>query len=253
MATQATEAHATLRFQNSLRPNGKVFVVDRVVAEQAGIIQTLVGDFDKSELGKSVIPLLIDVSDDCLAKVFKWMEHHKGDNQANAASKKTAAADKEVGDNKPDTVVDEPAKLTAWDKAMFDAVDSQMLYQILITANYLGIKPLVEMGCQVVADMIRGKTTQEIREILGLEDDLTPEQREAVRKDGSSKNLFSDLSRLNSAVNSNDFCLNRIKPLLNAALTDHLDDALIWERVYDAVTKSTPPPQPIASSLQQTP
>ncbi|KAL2015158.1 hypothetical protein VTK56DRAFT_6190 [Thermocarpiscus australiensis] len=182
MATQATEAHATLRFQNSLRPNGKVFVVERVAAEQAGVIQTLVGDFDESELGKSVIPLLIDVSDDCLAKVFKWMEHHKGDDQNNAASKKTEAADQEVGDNKPDTM-DEPAKLTAWDKAMFDAVDSQMLYEILITANYLDIKPLVEMGCQVVADMIRGKTTQEIREILGLEDDLTPEQREAVRKE----------------------------------------------------------------------
>ncbi|KAJ4307335.1 hypothetical protein N0V88_000718 [Collariella sp. IMI 366227] len=70
---------------------------------------------------------------------------------------------------------------------------------------------------------------------------------------GSGKNLFSDLSRLNSAVNSNDFDLGRIKPLLNAALADHLDNALLWERVYDAVTESTPPPRPIASSLQQTP
>ncbi|KAK3897955.1 dual serine/threonine and tyrosine protein kinase, partial [Staphylotrichum tortipilum] len=65
--------------------------------------------------------------------------------------------------------------------------------------------------------------------------------------------LRSDLSKLNSAVNSDDFDLDRIKPLLTAALADHLDDVLIWERVYDAVTKSTPPPRPIASSLQQTP
>ncbi|KAB5513466.1 hypothetical protein GE09DRAFT_1013846 [Coniochaeta sp. 2T2.1] len=67
------------------------------------------------------------------------------------------------------------------------------------------------------------------------------------------KNLFSDLSRLNSAVNSDDFDLDRIKPLLRAALADHRDDALIWNRVYDAVTESTPPPRPIASSIQQTP
>ncbi|EJT69172.1 hypothetical protein GGTG_13281 [Gaeumannomyces tritici R3-111a-1] len=74
-----------------------------------------------------------------------------------------------------------------------------------------------------------------------------------LHSSGSSKNLFSDLSRLNSAVNSDDFDLDRIKPLLNAVLADHLRDALIWDRVYDAVTESTPPPRPIASSLQQTP
>jgi hypothetical protein len=50
-----------------------------------------------------------------------------------------------------------------------------------------------------------------------------------------------------------DFDLDRIKPLLSAALADHLDDVLIWDRVYDTITESTPPPRPIASSLQQTP
>ncbi|KAL2192746.1 hypothetical protein P885DRAFT_64684 [Corynascus similis CBS 632.67] len=70
---------------------------------------------------------------------------------------------------------------------------------------------------------------------------------------GSSKNLFSDLSRLNSAVNSDDFDLDRIKPLLNASLADHLDDTLIWDRVYDAVADSTPPPRSIVSSVKQTP
>ncbi|KAH8743581.1 hypothetical protein F5883DRAFT_40734 [Diaporthe sp. PMI_573] len=74
-----------------------------------------------------------------------------------------------------------------------------------------------------------------------------------LRSSGSSKNLFSDLSRLNSAVNSDDLDLDRIKPLLKAALADDSDDAFIWDRVHDAVTESTPPPRPIASSLQQTP
>ncbi|KAH7025306.1 uncharacterized protein B0I36DRAFT_417596 [Microdochium trichocladiopsis] len=74
-----------------------------------------------------------------------------------------------------------------------------------------------------------------------------------LRSSGSGKNLLSDLSRLNSAVNSDDFDLNRIKPLLNAALTDDPDDAVIWNEVYHAVTESTPPPRPTASSLHQTP
>ncbi|KAK0712345.1 hypothetical protein B0T26DRAFT_741530 [Lasiosphaeria miniovina] len=73
-----------------------------------------------------------------------------------------------------------------------------------------------------------------------------------LRSSGSGKNLFSDLSRLNSAVNSDDFDLDSVKPLLRSAITDD-NDALIWKEVYNAVTEPTPPPQPIASSLQQTP
>ncbi|RYO78285.1 hypothetical protein DL766_009514 [Monosporascus sp. MC13-8B] len=67
------------------------------------------------------------------------------------------------------------------------------------------------------------------------------------------QDLFSDLSRLNSAVNSDDFDFGRTKPLLNAALLDHPDDAFIWDQVYKAVAETIPPPRPIASSLQQTP
>ncbi|KAB5549392.1 hypothetical protein GE09DRAFT_172646 [Coniochaeta sp. 2T2.1] len=55
------------------------------------------------------------------------------------------------------------------------------------------------------------------------------------------------------SCHSDDFDLDSIKPLLNAALADDPNDALIWDRVYHAVTECTPPPRPIASSLQQTP
>ncbi|RSL45552.1 hypothetical protein CEP51_016063, partial [Fusarium floridanum] len=74
-----------------------------------------------------------------------------------------------------------------------------------------------------------------------------------LRASGSGKNLLSDLSRLNAAVNLDDFDLDRVKPLLRLSLTDKPADTLIWDQVYDAVTESTPPPRPIASSLQQTP
>ncbi|KAH7016034.1 uncharacterized protein B0I36DRAFT_41579 [Microdochium trichocladiopsis] len=74
-----------------------------------------------------------------------------------------------------------------------------------------------------------------------------------LRSSGSGKNLLSDLSRLSSAVNSDDFDRNSIKPLLSAALANNPDDAVIWDKVYQAVTESTPPPRTIASSLQQTP
>ncbi|KAK5660714.1 hypothetical protein OQA88_12079 [Cercophora sp. LCS_1] len=74
-----------------------------------------------------------------------------------------------------------------------------------------------------------------------------------LRSSGRGKNLLGDLLRLNSALNSDDyFDLDRIKPLLKSAIAND-NDALIWKEVYNAVTESTPPPRPIASSFQQTP
>ncbi|KAK4137726.1 hypothetical protein BT67DRAFT_119307 [Trichocladium antarcticum] len=64
--------------------------------------------------------------------------------------------------------------------------------------------------------------------------------------------LQNSLLRLISTAASDDFDLDRIKPVLKAALANVLNDALVWDRVYDAVTESTPR-RPIASSLQQTP
>ncbi|KAI8710516.1 Non-specific serine/threonine protein kinase [Fusarium sp. LHS14.1] len=64
--------------------------------------------------------------------------------------------------------------------------------------------------------------------------------------------LRGDLLRLISAAASDDFDFDRVKPLLKSALASE-PDTLIWDQVYVAVTESTPPPRPIASSLQQTP
>ncbi|KAJ5215349.1 uncharacterized protein N7498_001756 [Penicillium cinerascens] len=63
----------------------------------------------------------------------------------------------------------------------------------------------------------------------------------------------SDLLRLISAVASNDFDLERIKPLLKISLLDAATDEQIWNLVDVAAEETTPPPRPIASSLQQTP
>ncbi|KAK7211992.1 hypothetical protein V2G26_001810 [Clonostachys chloroleuca] len=63
-----------------------------------------------------------------------------------------------------------------------------------------------------------------------------------LRSASGGKNLFSDLSRLGSSVNSDDVDLDRIKPLLNAVLAVDPDDMLIWDQVYRAINEPTPPP-----------
>jgi len=74
-----------------------------------------------------------------------------------------------------------------------------------------------------------------------------------LRSKAGHGTLRNDLLKLNSAVSSDGFDLDRVKPLLKAAIADDPDDTAIWGQVYHAVTESTPPHRSIASSLQQTP
>ena len=60
-----------------------------------------------------------------------------------------------------------------------------------------------------------------------------------LRSSTGNKNLFGDLSRLNSAVNSDDFNIKQVTPLLKAAISNESDD-IIWDEAYAAVTQSTP-------------
>ncbi|OJD23732.1 hypothetical protein ACJ73_04918 [Blastomyces percursus] len=63
--------------------------------------------------------------------------------------------------------------------------------------------------------------------------------------------LFGDIVWLLSAVNSGQFDINSLHPLLKA-IRDGEPDEIIWDKVYEAVTESTPPPKP-ALPFHQTP
>lgn len=56
-------------------------------------------------------------------------------------------------------------------------------------ANYLEIKTLLDMGCKVVANKIKGKIAQEIRETFGIVNDLTHYPR---RRGTDSKKDYID-------------------------------------------------------------
>ncbi|GKF57983.1 SKP1-like protein 1A isoform X1, partial [Tanacetum coccineum] len=51
-------------------------------------------------------------------------------------------------------------------------------------ANYLNIKILLDLTCQtVVADMIKGKTPEEIHKTFNIKNDFTPEEEEEIRRE----------------------------------------------------------------------
>ena len=52
-------------------------------------------------------------------------------------------------------------------------------------ANYLNIKTLLDLTCKTVADMIKGKTPEEIRAHFNIQNDFTPEEEEEVRRENA--------------------------------------------------------------------
>ena len=52
-----------------------------------------------------------------------------------------------------------------------------------LVANYLDIKGLLDVTCKTVANMIKGKTPEDIRKIFNIKNDFTPSEEEQVRKE----------------------------------------------------------------------
>ena len=58
-----------------------------------------------------------------------------------------------------------------------------VLMKLITAANYLDIKPLLELGCTKVACMIKGKSPEVIRETFGMVQDVTDDELKMVRED----------------------------------------------------------------------
>ena len=69
-----------------------------------------------------------------------------------------------------------------WDSE-FCKVDQGTLFELILAANYLDIKALLDLTCKTVANMIKGKTPEEIRKTFNIKNDFSPEEEEQVRKE----------------------------------------------------------------------
>jgi len=56
-------------------------------------------------------------------------------------------------------------------------------FQLILAANYLDIKPLLNLLCKWVALQLAGKTPEQIRAYFGVFREFTPEEVETVKKE----------------------------------------------------------------------
>ncbi|KAF7129298.1 hypothetical protein RHSIM_Rhsim10G0207900 [Rhododendron simsii] len=137
--------------------DGEAFEVEEVVALESQTIKHMIED----DCADSVIPLP-NVTSKILAKVIEYCKKH-------VETPKTE--DRSAED-----------ELKTWD-AEFVKVEQPVLFDLILAANYLNIKSLLDLTCQTVADMIKGKTPEEIRKTFNIKNDFTPDEEEEVRRE----------------------------------------------------------------------
>ncbi len=69
-----------------------------------------------------------------------------------------------------------------WD-AKFVDIEQEMLFELILAANYLDIKSLLDLTCAKVASMIKNKSPEDIRRTFNIKNDFTPEEEAQVREE----------------------------------------------------------------------
>lgn len=145
--------------------DNEIFEVDIEIAKASGTIKTMLDDLGMSE-EEEIVPLNL-VSATILKKIIAWATYHKDD---------PIPADE---DDSKDKRTDD---ISSWD-ADFLKVDQGTLFELILAANYLDIKGLLDLTCKTVANMIRGKSPEEIRKTFNIKNDFTAEEELQVKKE----------------------------------------------------------------------
>ncbi|KAG8470426.1 hypothetical protein KFE25_008847 [Diacronema lutheri] len=135
----------------------ELFEVEREVACRSVTVKNMVEDTGSD----TPVPLPM-VDSRILTKVIEYCKYHHGSETARVPEEEKAN----------------------WEKD-FVKVDDETLFNLILAANYLDIKSLLDLTCKTVADEIKGKTPEEIRVRFNITNDFTPEEEEEVKRENA--------------------------------------------------------------------
>ena len=146
--------------------------VPEKVAFMSGLIKQMIdsntgdGDEEGSSAEEKVEVPLPNVTEPILRKCLEFMDKY--------SDEAPKAIEKPLRSQNMKEVVPE------WD-ANYINVKQEMLFEIILAANYLDVKTLLDLACAKVASLIKGKTPKEIRETFNVTEDFTPAEEIKVR------------------------------------------------------------------------
>ncbi|KAG8789529.1 hypothetical protein FRC12_013419 [Ceratobasidium sp. 428] len=112
-----------------------------------------------------------NVSSSVMRKVLEYCEYHRSD---------PLPSQRHSDNNDPRRR--QVAEIGEWDQK-FIQVDQEMLFEIILAANYLDIPDLLDVGCKTVANLTKNKTPEEIRKLFNIVNDFTPEEEAQIKKE----------------------------------------------------------------------
>ncbi|KFK33483.1 hypothetical protein AALP_AA5G019100 [Arabis alpina] len=143
--------------------DGASFEVDEAVAREFQIVSHMIED----DCADKAIPLS-NVPGDVLSKVIEYCKKHV-----------------EEGGAKIEGVENEEAKekLKTWDEEFMKQLEMKTVFQLILAANYLNIKGLLDLTCTTVADYIKDMSVENVRTLFNIKNDYTPEEEEELRRE----------------------------------------------------------------------
>lgn len=163
----AATAHGIEKKVCLVSTEGDSFEVTLGVARMSELVKTMIDDDQDDQDDNQEIPLP-NVKSTVLSKVIEFCGHHFNNPMADI--------------EKPLKSPDMHDIVSDWD-ANFVDIEQELLFEMILAANYMDIKGLLDLTCAKVASMIKGKTPQEIRETFNITNDFTPEEESQIREE----------------------------------------------------------------------
>jgi len=154
---------------------GHSFDVPAEVAKMSRLVEeTLENDDDEDEEDPDEeakeIPLP-NVSTDVLQKVIEFCSHY-------TLQEKMTEIQTPLRSPKLEELVQE------W-YADFVKVPRNMLFDLVAAANFMDIKPLLDLTCLAVSILIKGKSAGELREMFNLSAEMSPEEEAQMQRESA--------------------------------------------------------------------
>lgn len=127
------------------------------LAEMSGLIADMISDNNDEEDDEIPLPT---ITRNMLEKITEFCKYHKMD--------PLGEIEKPLRSNDMSVVL---GFERAWYAEFINQFDVQAVQQLLIAANYLDIKPLLQLSAAKVASLIKNKTAEQIRQTFGIVDD----------------------------------------------------------------------------------
>lgn len=137
------------------------------VPQKIAMMSQLVKTMNEGDRETKEIPLT-NIRTEILEKVIAFMTHYAD------------SAPKEI--EKPLKTTNLADAVPAWD-AEFVEVDKTTLYDLVTAANFMDVKPLLELACAKVAIIIKQHSPDLIKNLFTLAKDLTPEEKKALEEE----------------------------------------------------------------------